>query len=418
MSEVMDSLGNQSTDQDVFLSCTRCGAKFHIHNILQCPECGGILLVGYSEGYFNTQNSQSSTDLDSMWRYSNFLPPIQESNRISVGEGITPLRLSRKPKNPDTRLFFKDETKNPTGSFKDRPVSLCISMAKYLGCERIVIASSGNGAASAACYASLAGLENAIFVPAHTPFTKVAQTIAYGGNIKRIEGDFSKSYDQAVIEAKNDKTMNITTTYLNPFGVEGDKTIAFEIFDSLSKNPDFIFIPVGAGPILYGIYKGFKEISDIHPNFKIPRLVAVQASGCSPIVDAIHNSHPVIHACNPNTIASAICDPLLGYEQEGDLTIQAIKASDGIGVVVDDEQIINAGLELARSEGLYVEPSAAVSYAGYLKILGEHQINPMGTVVCVLTGNGLKDSSGYFHKQLGSSFSEENIKAEGDYILC
>jgi threonine synthase len=327
-----------------------------------------------------------------MWELSSFLPPLLRENVVTNGEGMTPLKSSKV--SPET-VYLKDESKNPTGSFKDRPTSVCVSMAKEFGCTKIVTASSGNGAAAAACYASLAGMDNTIFVPEHTPMAKVAQTLAYGGNVVKVRGNFSRSYELAKLAAQSPEVMNVTTTFLNPYGVEGDKTIAHEIYKDLGTNPTAVFLPVGAGPIAYGIFKGFKELCHIHTDLSMPRIIAVQAAGCAPIANALLLGTSVCSEKHPATIASAISDPLDGYEQDGELTVRAIQATQGFGITVTDAEIVNAGLELARLEGLFVEPASAAAYAGYRKAVNETLIDASDLIVCILTGHGLKDSGAY-----------------------
>lgn len=392
MSSSIVSSGSNLTTGQVCLTCTRCSTIYGISNLLNCPACGGILQVEYPEGHAQSCESLSSAFTGSMWEFSSFLPPLLRKNVVTNGEGKTPLKPSRVA--PNT-VFFKDESKNPTGSFKDRPTSVCVSMAKKFGCTKIVTASSGNGAAAAACYASLAGMDNTIYVPEHTPIAKVAQTLAYGGNIVKVRGNFSKSYELAKLAAQSPQVMNVTTTFLNPYGIEGDKTIAHEIYEDLGTNPTAVFIPVGAGPIAYGIFKGFKELCAIHPNLSMPRIIAVQAAGCAPIATALQLGISVRSEKHPATIASAISDPLEGYEQDGELTVLSIKATQGFGITVTDSEIINAGLELARLEGLFVEPASAAAFAGYRKAVNDALVEASGLIVCILTGHGLKDSTAY-----------------------
>ncbi|SNS90878.1 threonine synthase [Anaerovirgula multivorans] len=379
------------------LKCHECSSTFELDNHSLCTECGGILIVEYDKEYLKRFSLSKHNKFDKMWDYKEVLPPLSHKNIVSNNEGGTPLIESRRGNNKIgvKRLLFKDESRNPTGSFKDRPVSMCISMAKEFNCHTVVVSSSGNGGASTALYASLGEVHNLIFVPETTPPSKVAQAITYGGKVMRVKGNFSKSYDAALQEAQKDKVMNITTTFLNPYGIEGDKVISYEIFVQLGEVPDYIIIPVGAGPILYGIYKGFSELKQMEVIDRIPRLIAVQAEGCAPIASAWIYSSAVKSCLNPTTIASAICDPLIGYEQDGEITVEAIKNSGGYAVTVTDDQIISAGIELAQKEGIYVEPASASAYAGLKKMIEQEAIDKDSTVICLLTGHGLKDSTAY-----------------------
>ncbi len=402
---------------ECILRCQKCGNEYSLGEIYNCPSCGGIVNVRYEKEYLKNGYSNitvAAWDFN-MWSYRGLLPPLKKDSIISLDEGGTPLIKSRFHEG----LYFKDETRNPTGSFKDRPISVCVSMAKELGVEEIIVASSGNGAAAASAYASRGGLRCRVFVPESTPSAKVAQAAAYGGEIVRVPGNFSNSYAMAMEQATKGGAVNVTTTFLNPYGVEGDKTIAFEIFWQLNHGrsnesdgdynvkyrlPHNIIIPVGAGPILYGIYKGFWELMELGVINNIPRLIAAQAIGCAPIVNAFLKNERVVAETNPVTIAGAICDPLIGYEQDGDITLEAIYASNGAGIALEDKDILAHGRLLAAREGIFAEPAAAASYACYNELLRDGKISSEEITVCIVTGSGLKDSSVYLgatlHKTL------------------
>ncbi len=383
--------------ENCILSCNKCSNTYELSNISLCPKCGGILTVEYDIDYLRSFNKHNHSKFDKMWDYKEVLPPITNESIVTNDEGGTPLVDSRRIISEINlkRLLFKDESKNPTGSFKDRPVSMCVSMAKEFDCDTVVVSSSGNGGASTASYSTLAGVNNIIFVPETTPVSKVGQALIYGGQVIRVKGNFSISYNAALKTALNENVMNITTTFLNPYGIEGDKIISYEVFLQLGDVPDYFIIPVGAGPILYGIYKGFKELKQIGMIERVPKLVAVQSEGCAPIANALINDSPVVSCANPSTVASAICDPLIGYEQDGEITVEAVKKTGGCGVIVSDDEILCAGRELAQKEGLYVEPASASAYAGLKKLIGQGTIDPNSTVICLLTGHGLKDSTSY-----------------------
>lgn len=384
---------------DTKLLCTKCGAEFPIEQQSYCPKCGGIITVWYSNQYLKSVSLDSSEKIGP-YKYRKLLPSLtSEKNIISFGEGGTPLK-----KSSDIgisvgvpNLYFKDETKNPTGSFKDRSISVCTSMAMEFGCSGIVVASSGNGAASVSAYGSKAGLNTYLFVPEHTPVGKVAQAIAYGGKIIKVRGDFSKCYKAAMEMSTRKHFMNMTTTFLSPYGIEGYKIIAFEIFEQLGQVPAYVFVPVGAGPILYGIWKGFDELVQMGKAKNVPRLICAQAAGCSPISSAWIHQKGVVACSSPQTVASAICDPLLGYEQDGDITITAINKSNGAAYCLADKEMINAGRDLAVKEGMFVEVSSAASLAALYKMKqeGHIDIKKDDICVCILTGHGLKDADAY-----------------------
>lgn len=381
-----------------YLLCHKCRKAYEIGPESFCRCCGGILTVEYEEPYLKKAAALlKNRRKNSMWDFMEVLPPAAVEHIVTLGEGMTRLKKSRRlgEELGISGLFYKDETENPTGSFKDRPVSVCVSMAKEFNCSGIAASSSGNGGAAAAAYGTAGEIGTAIFVPETTPAGKVAQALAYGGNVFKVKGDFSNSYRAAMEMAEKKNFMNVTTTFLNPYGVEGDKIIAFELWEQLSKVPDYIFIPVGAGPILYGIYKGFRELESMGLIDRLPALVCVQSAGCAPIASAFLEKRKVTCWNRPETIASAISDPLDGYEQDGDLTIEAVEATEGTAVIVSDEEIREAGLLLARKDDIFVELSTASVIAGIKKLIKSGSIQKDSVCVCLLTGHGLKDSGGY-----------------------
>jgi threonine synthase len=384
--------------EQCYFACHACGERFPMGKESLCPKCGGILTVEYEEAYLKEAGEDlKKQKKESMWDYRKVLPPVRDENVVTFQEGCTKLKKSRVlgKELGIEGLFFKDETVNPTGSFKDRSVSVCVSMAKEFQCPGIVVSSSGNGGAATGAYGTKGDIDTIIFVPETTPVGKVAQAIAYGGKVIKVRGNFSRSYQAAVQMADEKGYMNVTTTFLSPFGLEGYKIIGYEIYEQMGKAPDYIVIPVGAGPVLYGIYKSFEEMKTMGYVDKLPRLVCVQAKGCAPISQAWQENRKVVGCKNPKSVASAISDPLLGYEQDGDITVEAIRKTDGYGLTAEDDKILEAGRILAQKEGLFVEPSSAATVAGVKQLIQEGILTKDDTCVCLLTGHGLKDSSAY-----------------------
>ena len=394
------------------LICHKCGKEYALGNYSLCPECGGILTLEYTYEYLKEVLKEDRVH-QSMWDYHQLLPPVKEENRVSFQEGGTPLLKSREigPEIGVENLYFKNETCNPTGSFKDRAVSVCISMAKEYGCAGVVVSSSGNGGASVSAYGVKGNMNPVILIPEKTPLSKVAQAIAYGGRVIKVKGNFSQAYHAAIDLAKRMNYMNVTTTFLSPYGIEGYKTIAFEIYEQLGKVPDFIFIPVGAGPALYGIYKAYEELKRAGKTDRLPKVIGVQAKGCDPIAKAWESGQKVQACKNPETVASAISDPLVGYEQDGDLTIEAIHRTSGRALAIEDEETLQAGLCLARTEGIFAEPSSAITLAALKQMKNQGLIKEEDVCVCTLTGHGLKDSQAY-----AAGKTEVEIIAYGDEI--
>lgn len=384
--------------EQYYFECQNCKKRFPYGDRNICSDCGGILVIRYGAEYMQeAEKKMKAKERESIWDYAPVFPKIQAKNVVSFREGNTPLVKSREmaQKLDMTELYFKDETKNPTGSFKDRAISVCVSVAKELGYKGIAAASSGNGGASTSAYGVKGGLPTIIFVPETTPQGKVTQAITYGGSVIKVKGNFSRSFLAARQMAEKEGYMNVTTTYQNPWGIEGYKTLAYEIYDDLGKEPDTVILPVGDGPILYGVYKGFSELREMGRINKVPRLICVQAKGCAPIAEAWIQGKKVEAWENPCTVASAISDPLKGYEEDGELTVKAVKETDGYACTPDDMEILEAGRTLARTEGLYVEPSSAAAAAALMKLREEKVIGRDDCCVCILTGHGLKDCSAY-----------------------
>lgn len=375
-----------------FLKCTSCDKEYPLEPLYECSVCEGILKVVYN---YDDSIVNELIESKSVKHYSDLLP-INHGSAISIGEGNTPLirakrlgfRLGIK------ELFLKCEYCNPTGSFKDRPVSIGISKAVEFGFSKVVVASSGNGASAVAALAAKAGLKALIFVPESTPTEKVKQAAFYGAKVFKVNGPYSNSYQLAKqVSFQTREVFNLTTTFINPYTVEGDKLIAYELYKQMGGIvPNAIFVPIGAGPLLVGIYKGYEELKMMGIISDLPRMVGVQAEGCSPIAKAfLAGEQHVKSDDHPKTIAGAICDGLVGYSKDGDFTLEIIRKSNGFAMMCDDQSILQAQRWLAIDEGSFVEPASATSIVAIEKSIGENKINENQIVVCLLTGHGLKD---------------------------
>jgi threonine synthase len=372
----------ERTTVEASLACHRCSWRGEISNLYACPACGSSLLVAYAGDY----QPSDGTDDRGIWRYRSFLPATAEP--VTLGEGDTPLLEARRL-DPSGGLLLKNETGNPTGSFKDRPVSVATTVARELGLSGLLCASTGNTGVAVAAYAARAGLPAVCVVPESTPAAKMLQIRAVGARIVRVKGNYSDAYALARAAAENFGWANLTSTYVNPYMLEGDKTVSFELFEQLEERiPDWVLVPVGAGPLLAAIHKGFEELGASGP-----RMVAVQVAGCAPIARAFETGarevreweHPV------ETAASSIADPLRGYPEDGTRTLSVVRESGGEAVAVSEEETRRATIDLARSEGLLVEPGAAVAVAAHRKLADQKSIREGETAVIVLTGHGLKD---------------------------
>jgi threonine synthase len=372
------------------LRCVECAAQYPPDLRYACERCGGILEVGEPDGVRTSEDPYLQA---SMWRYGPALPVGNLSSIISLGEGLTPLhralRLGRAIGGFDGELWLKDETVNSTGSFKDRHISVAVSRARELGVAGIVCASSGNAGASASAYAARAGLPAVVVAPSHTPLAKLTQITACGAVLLKVDGHYSNSYRIAQDLAEHHKLANVTTTFVNPYGVAALDTVAREIFEQLGgRAPDYVLVPTGAGPLVKGIVRGFRDIA---PD-SLPKAIAVQAEGCAPIVRAFDRGESAVEAWGtPTTIASGISDPLAGYEKDGTYTLRLVRETDGLAVAVSDEAIVDAMRVLAHSEGVLAEPTGASSVAALMKLARLARIPHGSRVVCLVTGHGFKD---------------------------
>ena len=284
-----------------------------------------------------------------------------------------------------SHLFFKDEAANPTGSLKDRASFLIAAQALKVGATSVVVASTGNAASAMAGIGAWCGLPVIIFVPHTAPRAKLAQSLIFGAQVFRLKATYDDAFDISLKYTQKHGGLNRNTAY-NPFTIEGKKTAAFEIYQQLGhRAPDVIFIPTGDGVILSGIFKGFFDLQQLDLIEKIPQLVVCQAEGSDVIVKGLMTG-----TIEPRQDAHTIADSIsVKVPRNGLLALKDVKASNGFGITVSDNEILNAQSILGRTAGLFVEPAAACAFAGFLKV--REGLDPEKTVVVLLTGNGLKD---------------------------
>lgn len=380
------------------LQCIACKSEQDLKMHNKCPVCGGILEVKYRFDKVlaeETLRNQEVCNLPGIWKFLAMLPLVSTKYIVSLGEGNTPV-LGSKSLGPELglrRLFFKLESLNPSGSFKDRGISVAISKAKELGVTHVVVASTGNASASTAAYAARAGMKCVVCVPENTSRAKVSQAMAHGARIVLVRGDFSKSYEIALQASEKLGWANTSTTFLNPYNMEGNKTVAYELWQEFHGNvPDVIVIPVGAGPLLAGVAKGFEELRELGMTSTVPRLVGVQAEECSPIFDAFDKGLEKVSQWERpfSTLAAGVGDPLKGYSDDGTFTLDAIKRTHGTVVTLDEEEIRFSTEEMARLEGLFIEPTSSISAGAIRKLKESCFISEHDLVVSLLTGHGLK----------------------------
>ncbi len=375
------------------LRCIRCNTKYTLTAKYNCKKCGGILDISYKYDDKTIHIIKNKNVLTVPER----ILPLKKKEYIYMGQGNTPLIHAKKlSKNYRVKeIALKCEFMNPTGSFKDRPVSVGISMAKHLQKKHVIVASSGNGAASVSAFSAHSGIQAIILIPDSTPLEKIKQTAMYGGKIIKVNGPYSNSFILAKKASEIFDFFNVTSTFINPYMLEGDKLIAYELYYQMLKIiPENIFVPIGAGPLLVGIYKGYKELKELKLIDKTPRMIGVQATGCNPIAAAYTYGKKNVKAIKePQTVAGGIADGLVGYTQDGEYVLDCIRESGGWCVSCSDSEILKAQQELACMEGLFVEPSSAAAIAAIKKSKIKNKLKATESVLTILTGSGLKDMS-------------------------
>lgn len=313
--------------------------------------------------------------------YRDYLPVTDKTPNLTLHEGNTPLiRLENLSKKYDLDLYVKYEGLNPTGSFKDRGMVMAVAKALEEGSTAIMCASTGNTSAAAAAYAARANIDCYVLIPdGKIALGKLAQAIMYGAKVIAINGNFDEALS-IVKEITSKKPITLVNS-INPYRLEGQKTAAFEIVDELGNSPDILAIPVGNAGNISAYWKGFKEYHEAGKAESLPRMFGFQAEGAAPIV-----KKQVVE--NPETVATAI---RIGNPASWEKAVNALDESDGLIDAVTDEEILAAQRLLAKSEGVFCEPASAASLAGVIKSREKGLIEKGKQVVCVLTGNGLKD---------------------------
>ncbi len=323
----------------------------------------------------------SDRNLPLIDRYRRFLPVSARTPIVSLGEGNTPLvRAQRLGDELGLNLYLKLEGLNPTGSFKDRGMTLSVSKAVEEGATAVICASTGNTSAAAAAYAGRAGIRSIVIIPeGKIAAGKLAQAVTHGAEVLAVAGNFDQAL--AIVREIVDKFPVTLVNSINPYRIEGQKTGAFEIVDSLGGAPDFLAIPVGNAGNISAYWQGFNEYQDAGLSGSLPRMLGFQAAGAAPLVAG----HPVD---NPDTIATAI---RIGNPARGEQALEAARDSGGLIDSVTDEELIDAYHLAAAREGTFCEPASAASLAGVIKKKREGLFAGGESVVCVLTGHGLKD---------------------------
>jgi len=378
------------------LKCVKCGCEFdHHQNINFCLKCGSIVEFQMDYDVIGSIVSKAKISLRgfNMWRYREFIPIEDYSNIVSMGEGWTQLIKSRRlgPNLGLRNLYFKLDSLNPTGSFKDRGASAAVSRALELKAPGLVGFSTGNAGVAQAAYCALANVGSIVLAPKYASREKIASIMMYGSRVLLVDGTFDDA--SRLAKAVADRLGWIYNGgVVNSIRQEGKKTLAYEICEQLGWNPpDWYIQSVGMGTAAIGACKGFKELLNLDWIGRIPRVACVQAEGCAPMVKAFKsNSEFVEPIMEPKTIASAIA---VGNPVGWPLLNRYLRECNGLVEAVSDDEIIEAYKMLARFEGIYAEPAAAAPLALAKKLLESGMIDGGDVVVCVISGFGLKDVS-------------------------
>ena len=373
--------------------CPRCDHRFPLSRLLNLCTCGSPLLVRYDLKKASANFSISSLQgrVSSLWRYRELLPLRDDANLVSLGEGFTPL-LPAKSLAGELglkRLWIKDEAQNPTGSFKDRGLSLAISRAKELGVKKAAIPSAGNAGGSLAAYAARAGIEAHVFMPRDTPIANQIEVQQYGARLTLVDG-LINDCGRIINERKTAEGWFDISTLKEPYRVEGKKTMGYEIAEQLNWTlPDVIIYPTGGGTGLIGMWKAFQEMAELGwIGSKRPRMVSVQASGCAPIVKAFGEGRETAEPWqNAKTVASGLRVPQAVADF---LMLRALRESNGTALSVSDEEMIAEIPRLGRAEGIFFCPEGAACAAALRRLMQNGWVKPTDEVVLFNTASGLK----------------------------
>jgi len=394
------------------LTCENCQKIFPPESgYYVCPICNGRIKIVYKNDNKFVENYPKI--FNGIWKYYCHLP-IEKGNVISLEEGNTPL-LNANNNHSDVNLWIKNETINPTGTYKDRPASVGITRAKELNANGIVVASDGNTGPAVAAYSARAGLSCIVLMPKNTPSCRYTQAASFGAKIFLIDGSVNDCIDLSnkITEIKGYHNCTTAST-VNPYQIEGNKTISYEIIEKLGHSPDWVAVPVGGGGLLVGMMRGFQELFNFKKISKIPRILAVQAEACSPFVDAyVNNKHIVKWEGVSKTKAFPIAVP---YPLDGDIALECLKQTMGCAIAIDEKEILESVKSLAQNTGILAEPAGGISFAGILEARRKWIIKKQENCVAVITGTGLKSLDVFNKLQKSTYFFPNDVKQMLDFL--
>ena len=380
-------------DHVLGLRCRECGRSFPLEALHVCDWCFGPLEVAYDYEVIAAALSREriAAGPQTIWRYRDLLP-VADEHPVELGAGWTPLvRADRLAAELGLgELWIKDDTANPTGSFKDRVVSVALTKARQLGFKVAACASTGNLASSVAAHAARAGMASVVLVPADLERAKVAMAAVYGGTLVAVDGNYDDVNRLCAELAGEHQSWAFANVNLRAYYAEGSKTLAFEIAEQLGwRAPDHVVVPVGSGSQLTKVAKGFSELGSVGLLPEVPevRISGAQASGCAPVATAFAEGSDVIRPVRPSTIARSIS---IGDPADGWYALGAVRKSGGALAAVSDEEILDAIGLLARTEGIFAETAGGVTIATLAKLAASGVVRRDERVVAIVTGHGLK----------------------------
>jgi threonine synthase len=374
--------------------CIECG-QTHDPNrpAYACSSCGNLLeaAIDMDEAAELLEENEFDGRPLSVWKYREAIPVEEGAHVISLREGGTPLIHCRRLEEELglKNLWIKFDGTNPTGSFKDRGMTVGVTKAIELGMKVVTCASTGNTSASLAAYAALADLDCVVLIPeGKIALGKLAQAMMHGAEVLAIKGNFDQALDM-VMRASDDLGMYVLNS-INPFRIEGQKTAAYEICDQLGgASPEVLYIPVGNGGNSSAYWKGFREYDSMDIVSGCPSIRGVQAEGAAPVAAMFEtNASVLVPVESPDTVATAI---RIGNPANWTKTVKALKESGGGAFAVSDDEILEAQKFMARLEGIFPEPAGAAALAGLMRDIEQEMVDRSSLIVCVSTGHGLKD---------------------------
>jgi len=375
------------------LRCRECGKEFPPTKIYACPYCFGPLEVVYNLDSIELNKETFKNRPRSVWRYHELLPVSGNTKRVDLGAGYTILHKCDRLAEVIglKKLYVKDDTVNPTNSFKDRPATVGVSKALEFGFKAVGCTSTGNLAAATAAHAAKAGIPCYVFIPSNIEVNKILQAATYGAEIIAVKGTYDE-VNRLTVQAADEYDWALVNINIRPYYVEGSKTLAFETCEQLEwRAPDNVIIPVGSGALLCATWRGLKQFGDLGLIDELKtRVIAAQAQGCSPIVSAFKsNSGDITPVEKPKTVAKSLA---IGDPGDGIYALKAIRESGGVAESATDEEIIEGIKLLAKTEGIFAEPAGGVTIAILKKLVKSGEITRDEEVVCFVTGNGFKSS--------------------------